>query len=47
MAHKRKGQLTKAVERGKHLRKFMKRFFWKQERSEEKKEIKRDMENHL
>ena len=32
MSHKRKGQLTVATEQAKHLRKFLKRQFWKAER---------------
>jgi hypothetical protein len=41
MSHKKKGQLTKSPERWKHLRRFLKRHFWKRERLEEKKEIDR------
>lgn len=43
MAHKRKGQLTASSEWAKHLRKIGKRFFWKTERLEERKEIKKGL----
>jgi hypothetical protein len=36
MSHKQKGQLTKDGERHKHLRKYLKRIFWKGERKAEK-----------
>ena len=39
MSNKRKGQLTASSEWAKHLRKIGKRFFWKGERSAEKKII--------
>jgi hypothetical protein len=39
MSNKRKGQLTVSSEWAKHLRKIGKRFFWKGERSAEKKII--------
>jgi hypothetical protein len=42
MTQMRKGQLTGIAERIKHLRKFMKRHFWKSERQAEKKEIKKE-----
>jgi hypothetical protein len=45
MTHKKKGQLTVSIERGKHLRKYMKRLFWKRERLAEKKEISKTIEN--
>jgi hypothetical protein len=32
MSHKRKGQLTVATDWAKHLRKFLRRQFWKGER---------------
>ena len=32
MSHKRKGQLTPSPEWCKHLRKYMRRHFWKRER---------------
>ena len=38
MSHKKKGQLTKSPERHKHLRKDLKRQFWKGERKQEKTE---------
>lgn len=43
MSHKQKGQLTTSSEWAKHLRKFGKRFFWKSERFEEKKEIDKEL----
>ena len=43
MSYKRKGQLTTSSEWAKHLRKIGKRIFWKAERIEEKKEIKKEM----
>jgi hypothetical protein len=39
MSQKRKGQLTTSPEWVKHLRKYLKRHFWKRERLAEKKEI--------
>jgi hypothetical protein len=45
MSQKRKGQLTTNSEWAKHLRKFLRRKFWKGERFAEKKEIKRDLKN--
>ena len=45
MAHKRKGQLTKSGEWAKHLRRFMKRKFWKGERKAGKKIIDEDKIN--
>jgi hypothetical protein len=39
MSYKRKHQLSKSPERHKHLRKYLKRFFWKRERISEKKDI--------
>jgi hypothetical protein len=39
MATNKKGNLTRPVEYAKHLRKFMKRKFWKGERMQERKEI--------
>ncbi len=41
MATKKKGQLNTASEYAKHLRKFGKKLFWKGERSEEKKKLKK------
>jgi len=43
MATKKKGQLTASGEWAKHLRKIGKRFFWKAERKEEKKEIEKEI----
>jgi len=37
MSYKRKGQLTSSQEWAKHLRKYLKRKFWKKERKAEKK----------
>lgn len=37
MAHKQKGQLTTSGEWAKHLRKYLKRKFWKAERNADKK----------
>ncbi len=42
MAHKKKGQLTTTSEWAKHLRKYLKRKFWKKERKTGKIMIKRD-----
>ena len=39
MSSKKKGQLTVATERAKHLRKFLRRKFWKGERKESQKWI--------
>lgn len=39
MANKRKGQLTTTSEWAKHLRKYLKRKFWKAERKEGKKQF--------
>jgi hypothetical protein len=36
MSQKRKGQLTKSPERDKHLRKYLRRLFWKKESQAEK-----------
>lgn len=43
MSHKQKGQLTSHSEWAKHLRKFGKRFFWKAERSEEKRMVDKEI----
>jgi len=43
MARKQKGQLTTTGEWAKHLRGFLKRKFWKGERSAEKKTIKNEI----
>jgi hypothetical protein len=40
MSQKRKGQLTASPEWVKHLRKYLKRHFWKRERLAVKKEVK-------
>jgi len=42
MANKRKGQLTTTSEWAKHLRKYLKRKFWKAERKAGKQQIKKD-----
>jgi hypothetical protein len=42
MAHKQKGQLTVSAEWRKHLRKFLRRQFWKAERKAGKKIIKQE-----
>jgi hypothetical protein len=43
MAHKRNGQLTVTMEWAKHLRKFWRRHFWKEERKAGEKLIRREM----
>jgi hypothetical protein len=43
MSHKRKGQLTTASEWARHLRKFLRRQFWKGERNAEKTLIKQEL----
>ena len=43
MAHKQKGQLTVTSEWAKHLRKFLRRQFWKGERNAEKKLIRKEI----
>ena len=43
MSHKRKGQLTKSPEWRKHLRKFLRRSFWKKERMNETKFIQKEL----
>jgi hypothetical protein len=45
MSNKRKGQLTSDSEWRKHLRKVGKRFFWKGERSAEKKMINKEIKD--
>ena len=45
MTQKRKGQLTTSPEWAKHLRKFLKRHFWKRERFAQKKEIEKVLKN--
>jgi len=42
MSHKRKGQLTVSGEWKKHLRKFLKKQFWKAERKAGKASIIKD-----
>ncbi len=42
MAHKQKGQLTTSGEWAKHLRNFLKRQFWKKERTAEKSLVKKE-----
>jgi hypothetical protein len=44
MSHKKQGQLAKSPERIKHLRKFLKRLFWKKERSAQKKANKEELD---
>jgi hypothetical protein len=44
MSNKRKGQISSYSEWAKHLRKIGKRFFWKKERIEEKKEISKELD---
>ena len=44
MSHKRKGQLTTTSEWARHLRKFLRRQFWKGERKAEKALIKTRIE---
>lgn len=44
MSHKKKGQLTESPERIKHLRKFLKKLFWKKERFAEKKASKKELD---
>lgn len=39
MANKKKGQLTSSSEWAKHLRKYLKRQFWKGERTASKKSV--------
>ncbi len=41
MSHKRKGQLTVSTEWWKHLRKYLKRKYWKAERRAEQRQIKK------
>ena len=43
MAHKRKGQLTTSSEWAKHLRKFLKRQFWKGERKAGKEKVQTEL----
>jgi hypothetical protein len=43
MAHKRKGQLTVSGEWSKHLRKFLRRQFWKGERKAGRKIIRKEI----
>lgn len=45
MSYKKKGQLTASPEWWKHLRKELKRYFWKRERLAEKKEIQKELMN--
>jgi len=42
MSYKRKDQLTVATERAKHLRKFLRRQFWKGERRAAQKNIRKE-----
>lgn len=43
MSNKRKGQLTVTGEWAKHLRKFLRRQFWKGERKAAKKLIRKEL----
>ncbi len=43
MSNKKKGQLTVATEWAKHLRKFLRRKFWKGERKAVQKFIKKEL----
>jgi hypothetical protein len=43
MSHKRKGQLTITTEWAKHLRKFLRKQFWKGERKAAKKLIRKEL----
>ena len=43
MSNKRKGQLSVAIERAKHLRKFLRRQFWKGERKAGQKLVKQEL----
>jgi len=45
MSYKRKGQLSKSPEWVKHLRKFLRRQFWKKERISEKKFIDKQLKD--
>jgi hypothetical protein len=45
MGTKKAGTLTTSKERAKHLRKFVKKQFWKAERFAEKAQIKTEAEN--
>ena len=44
MSHKRNGQLAKSPEWHKHLRRFLRKAFWKKERVSEKKIINKELE---
>jgi len=46
MAHKQNGQLTSSGEWAKHLRKYLKRKFWKGERAAELKLIEEEISTH-
>lgn len=45
MAHKQKGQITTTGEWAKHLRNFLKRQFWKAERSAGKSMVKNEIKD--
>jgi len=47
MAHKQKGQLTTTGEWAKHLRNFLKRQFWKKERSAEKGWVRKEADKRI
>ncbi len=44
MSHKKKGQLTTTSEWARHLRKYLRRQFWKGERKAEKTLIKQELD---
>ena len=46
MSHKKKGQLTTATEWAKHLRKYLRRQFWKGERKAVKNMIRKDLDEN-
>ena len=46
MSYKRKGQLTTSPEWRKHLRKYMRKHFWRRERLAEKKLIQSIVEEN-
>jgi hypothetical protein len=46
MANKKKGQLTTSSEWAKHLRRYMKRQFWKGERNASKENIKTELDEN-
>ena len=44
MAHKQKGQLTTSSEWAKHLRKYLKKKFWRKERKTGKQSLKKGLD---